>query len=59
MKKDQAPKFPVYRVVSYGKDVEFTPDLKVAEYAFKDCSEQVTLYEVQQDGSAKCIKQKA
>lgn len=57
-KKEQVAVFPVYRVTSYGKDVEFTPDLKTADYAYKDSQGSVKLWSVDADGSAKLLKQK-
>ena len=55
--QDQAL-FPVYRVTSFGKDVEFTPDIKTAEYAFKDSTGEVKLWSVEVSGSATLLKQK-
>jgi len=56
--QQDTPRYPVYRVTVHGTDVEFTPDLKSAEDAFKESRSQVNLWAVQADGSAKLLKQK-
>ena len=58
MKANQEPKFPVYRVAAYGTDVEFTPNLHEADYAFKDSRGSVVLWSVSADGVSKIIAKK-
>ena len=56
--KNQTPKYPVYRVTVYGTDVEFTPNLRDAEDAFKDSSRDVKLWSVGANGNATLLRQK-
>ena len=48
----------IYRVLSFGKDVEFTKSLKDAESAYKESRGDVQLWEVQASGKARLLKQK-
>lgn len=56
--KNQEPKYPVYRVTVFGKDVEFTPNLRDAEDAFKDSRNAVMLWSVDANGNATLLKKK-
>ena len=47
----------IYRVVSYGIDVEFTSSLKDAELAFKD-ARVAELWRVGENGNATLLRKK-
>lgn len=48
----------VYRVVVFGKDVEFTKNRREADIAFKESRGQVELWLVSTNGSATLLNKK-
>jgi hypothetical protein len=50
--------FPVYKINSYGVNVECTSDRSDATKVYNELSYEAEFWEVQADGSAKLLKRK-